>query len=384
MDQLSGLLGQLDWVYVDRQALTSQVGQRVLSCFPPERIEIVDAPPLAHKNGDIAADDFTRSKRKLYVTPHKGRFFKRCPGFKPGLSCCNYFVLNLGLQCNMNCSYCFLQSFINTPVLTVYSNIEDAISEIRTMAANHPELPYRVGTGETTDSLSLDPLTLYSRRLIEVMSEYPHWQIEFKTKSDYVEQFLDMPHAGNVIVSWSLNPQFIIDREEHLTTSLEARLRAAEKCLAKGFKVTFHLDPIIWHPQWQENYGQLVDQVCQRFTPQQIGTISIGTLRFQPEQRHMMRERFGFASLVTSAEMFRCRDGKFRYDSDLRNQMFQFVLNRFAQHSPQWRVSLCMETPESWLSSYQSSPRKVPGLDHFFRPLPTTEAAQRLAAPSAG
>ena len=70
----------------------------------------------------------TQQTKYFLLLNLKVKFFKRCPGARPGLTCCNYFVLNLGVQCNMNCSYCYLQSFVNTPVMKVYANIERARS----------------------------------------------------------------------------------------------------------------------------------------------------------------------------------------------------------------------------------------------------------------
>ena len=63
-----------------------------------------------------------------------------------------------------------------------------------------------------------------------------------------MDQFIDLPSAGNVIVSWSINPDAVIEREEHGTASLTARFGAAEKCLARGYPIAFHIDPMIWHP----------------------------------------------------------------------------------------------------------------------------------------
>ena len=42
----------------------------------------------------------------------------------------------------------------------------------------------------------------------------------------------------------------------------------------------------------QEHYQKLVQAITTRFSPEEIQIISLGALRFQPEQRHMMRERF--------------------------------------------------------------------------------------------
>lgn len=277
----------------------------------------------------------------------------------------------------MNCSYCYLQSYLNSPVMKIYSNLEQALSELDQMAQLHPDLPFRVGTGEVIDSLSLDPLTLYSRSLIEFFNKYPRWTLEFKTKSDHVEQFLDVPHVGNIVVSWSINPPKVIDSEEHGTASLSARLAAARRCRDRGFQVAFHIDPMIWHPEWKSSYAFLAAEITRHFSPKEVNVLSVGALRFQPEQKAMMRERFGLKSLVTSAEMFPSEGGKMRYDLALRQEMFHFMIRELKNHSPDWRIFLCMETPESWISSFESHPMQVDGLKDLFRPLPKLKDAEQ-------
>jgi spore photoproduct lyase len=218
--------------------------------------------------------------------------------------------------------------------------------------------------------------THYSRQLIEFFNRYPKWILEFKTKSEKVDQFLDVPTVGNTTVSWSINPDLIINREEHGTARLHERLDAAAKCLAKGFKIAFHIDPMIWHPEWKESYSALADELNRRFKPEDVHVVSLGTLRFQPEQKHMMRERFGMNSLVTSAEMFKGEGDKLRYDAGIRSEMFQFMINRMKQNGAQWNIFLCMETPETWIQSFEKIPMQVPELRSFFKPLPTVREYQ--------
>ncbi|HAG90595.1 MAG TPA: hypothetical protein DCL41_01915 [Bdellovibrionales bacterium] len=371
---------KFDAIYIDRESLGSDLAQRVFEIFPKEMIQVVDETPLKNLRGPLSPKEFSKSKRRLFVTPFKGHFFKRCPGSRPGLMCCNYYVLNWGLQCDMNCSYCYLQSFINSPLLTLYSNLDQAIEELKTIGKDFSNQKLRVGTGETVDSLSLDELTLYSRKLINLFKDYPQWILEFKSKSDRVDQFLDCEHAGNVVVSWSVNPEAVISAEEHLTASLEQRLKAAEKCLKKEFQVAFHMDPMIYHENWQSNYAQLVDEITSRFQPEQVNVISIGALRFQPEQRHMMKERFSKDSWVNQSEVFRSRDGKLRYDSELRTEMYKYVLDRFQKHSKDWKIFLCMETPETWLGAEKSNPHGDEKLKELFKPIkmPTKETQPDL------
>lgn len=268
----------------------------------------------------------------------------------------------------MDCSYCYLQSFINSNYLTVYSNIEAALAELRSMEHLRNQ-PVRVGTGEVIDSLSLDPITLYSRQLIPFFRDYPQWKLEFKTKSAFVDQFLDCDHAGNIIVSWSINPPIVIDSEEKGTASFYERLDAAEKCVRKGFAVSFHIDPMIWHPEWKESYGLLIREITTRFAPEQIPYLSVGALRFQPEQKNMMRERFATDSLVNRAETFRSQDGKLRYDYDLRKEMFDFIIQGFRAADPRWKIFMCMETPETWTDTFGHTPHREAPLKELFQPI---------------
>ncbi|PWU14018.1 MAG: hypothetical protein C5B49_13860 [Bdellovibrio sp.] len=371
----------LDRIFIEKSCAEETEAREVVDRFrvfyPATLFEVVEREPWFERvPGPLSAGEFERSKKNLLIKKYPGQFFKRCPGAsqKNTITCCNYYVLNLGQQCNFNCSYCYLQSYLNAPTLQVYANINRAASELRQAALAQPDLPYRVGTGETIDSLSLDPITLYSRKLIEVFSEFPRWSLEFKTKSDLVDQFLDCEHAGNVVVSWSINPQIVIDHEEFGTASLAARLRAAEKCRQRGFPVAFHMDPLIWFPGWESHYQDLVKNITRRFGPEDLSVISIGSLRFQPSQRHLMRERFGMKeSWVTSAEMFPSEGGKFRYDASLRREMLRFVLQEFKSRSGKYKVFFCMETPETWLASYEKFPMKEENLRPFFRPLPSPE-----------
>lgn len=376
VDQLTA---KFQRVYIDEVSKYSPLSLRLQSLFPKEKIEFVNGRPYPEARGELGAKQFEQSKQSIFVTEFKGQFFKRCPGAKPGLTCCNYFVLNFGLQCDFNCSYCYLQSFLNTPILTLYSNLQDALKELKNLSEGLEQQKLRVGTGEVVDSLSMDPLTHFSHELIEFFKNFPQWSLEFKTKSDYVDQFINLPHSRNVIVSWSVNPQFIVEREEHGTASLERRLTAARKCVAKGFPIAFHIDPMIWFEDWKTHYGELVDQIAERFSHKEVPYLSVGALRFQPEQRHMMRQRFGMQSLVMRGELFPSKDGKMRYERSLREEMFQFIIQRFKAHDPDWNIFLCMEQPETWVGATHSLPQQTQGLQDLFDHRTTHVTLRKMA-----
>ncbi len=381
MNFIFNSLPQFDRIEISAESKESDIADRVRKLYPKEIIFDLDSEKSesASDRGRLTAFEFEKSKKQLLLTSFKGQFFKRCPGAtqKKALTCCNYHVLNLGSQCNMNCSYCYLQSYLNTKQTKIFTNIEVALSELKIMADQFPDHGFRVGTGEVIDSLSLDQVTLFSRKLIPFFNQYPKWNLEFKTKSNFVEQFLDLKTAGNTIVSWSVNPQYIINREEHGTASLSERLSAARKCKDSGYQVAFHIDPMIWHPEWKENYSELATEIQSHFSAEDVNIISLGALRIQPEQRHMMRERFGMKSLVTAAELFPSEGNKLRYDASIRTEMFQFMISQFKNNDPKWNIFLCMETPETWIGSFEKVPMQMPELKSVFKPLPVIQTTTR-------
>ena len=386
------LLQKFEKVFIDKSSLDSDVALRVFKLFPRHRIQVCEGKG-AGEPGPLppspSPSQMDRSKKQLFLTSFKGRFFKRCPGARPGLVCCNYFVLNLASHCEMDCSYCYLQSFVNFSSVVIYTNIEQAFKELDEIFLSMADQKLRVGTGEITDSLSLDDLTLYSRQLVRYFKKRPLWTLEFKTKSDNVKNFLSEGAkpladgakplaegarpltegaAGNVIISWSVNPEFVVTSEEHGTASLKQRLKAACQCRDKGWSVAFHIDPVIYHPGWRENYHSLVRQITSLFSPGEVSHISLGALRFQASQSALMHARFGMKSLVNQGEFFKSKDGKLRYDRGLRNQMFHFIKEAFKKHSREWRIFLCMEDRESWLQSQGGLPYKSPALGEMFHP----------------
>lgn len=357
----------LSEIFIHPESENSEVAKRFKSIFPDKIKDFKDLNTERPK-GLMSSDEFDQSKKRVLLQPHKGQFFKQCPGGNQNSACCNYFVLNLGSQCHFNCSYCYLQSFLNTPYLVVYSNIDKALDELTAIAQKDTSGSLRIGTGEVIDSLGLDPITLFSETIMNHIFKFPNLKLELKTKSDFVSHLTNIEKKGETTISWSINPEHIVQKEEHGTASTLKRLKAAKACLDSGYKIGFHIDPVIWHPEWKETYSELIEQITNEFSPRDVPYLSLGALRFQPEQRHMMKERFDRASYVNSAELFKSKDGKLRYDSDLRSQMFKFIIDGFKAKNRAWAIFLCMESPETWLSTYGAYPKKVDGLEDLFSP----------------
>lgn len=275
----------------------------------------------------------------------KGKFIKHCP-CTPDVVPCGYYNLNLHTGCPYCCSYCILQSYLETTEPIFFTNFDDLEKELKEVSRTREYL--RIGTGELTDSLALDLQTRYSHKILDIMEKFPGIVFEFKTKSCHVENLIRYKKKlRNIVVSWSLNPQEIIEREELLTPSLTSRLDAVEKAQAHGYKIGIHFDPIVIFDGWQAAYLELVKEIAKVIDPSRIAWWSLGALRFPHSLReHIFKHR---NSRLFEGEILKGHDGKYRYFKPLRIQLFRYIKQIIrATLSKEVSLYLCMEDREVW------------------------------------
>jgi len=300
-------------------------------------------------------------KRHLLLCRNRGRFFKPCPATRE-YRCCDYQVLNIGMNCPMDCVYCILQAYLNNPHLSFFVNIDDLFAELHEAFAAEPERFFRIGTGEFTDSLALDRLTGLSRRLVEFIAGQPQAVLELKTKSAAIGHLEGLAHQGRTVVAWSLNSPAVMQREEPRTASLEQRLAAAAQCAAWGYRLAFHFDPIIFHHGWQEGYRATVARLFEAVPAEAIAWISMGALRFLPPLKHIATGRFP-ASRFFYEEFVVGLDNKYRYFRSLREELYRHLANELARRAaPHTVIYCCMESDEIWRAVFGFTPEEKGGL----------------------
>ena len=339
---------------VEEGSRNSPMGRRILGSIPHSSIgEPQDPSPPDNMEKDT-----------LHLVSHKGEFLKPCPGTREYI-CCGYQILNVATNCPLDCSYCILQSyFLRQPHLRIHVNLEENLSAILAFIDRDPEQIVRVGTGEFADSLALDPLTRWSDILMGPFSERRNAVLEFKTKTDQINGLISSPYRDRIIVSWSLNSPFISATEEKGAATLKQRLEAAGRCQAEGFVVSFHFDPLIPHKGWREGYLKTIDLMARYLNPKGIIWISMGSLRFMPDLKPIIRKRHPKTSIL-NGEFITGLDGKARYFKPIRIELYQFMRRNLEKWHADLGLYLCMESDEIWEKSMGWSPRDSKGLKGF-------------------
>lgn len=285
---------------------------------------------------------------------HKGPFIKHCP-CSPGAVSCGYFNLNLHTGCPYDCTYCILQDYLENKSRPVfYTNFGDLETELQEFSQSRTHV--RIGTGELSDSLAFEGKIAAAARILALAEKFPEIVFEFKTKSDRVGPILAARGPlKNIVVSWSLNPQSVVEREERKTPGLKARLEALAAVQGKGISVGIHFDPLLIFPGWKAQYVNLVREINRTLDPSRVAWWSLGALRFPPSlKRHIFKHP---QSMLFAGELVPGFDGKCRYYKPLRRELFDYVRRKIASLvSAEIPVYLCMEEDEMWREILPSMP----------------------------
>jgi spore photoproduct lyase len=310
--------------------------------------------------------NFKEGKEVIQFISKKGEAMGKCATFNRKYICCNVYVLKSIHNCPFECSYCFLQNYLNDGTTKVVDDIPSLIKEVKEKIDAQPWRLFRIGTWELGDSLALEKETLQAARLVQEFAKLQNAVLELKTKSACVDTILNLEHKERTIVSWSLNTDYIIKTEEYLTASLEERLHAMHKIEKAGYLIGLHFDPMILYNGWEEDYESLIKEVFEAITPERLAWISIGSLRFNPEMKKKIENNYP-DSRLTCAEMVLGDDLKVRYVKPLRVRMYQFLyenLRRYVRNDN--LIYLCMERWDVWEKVFGYRPNSIGHLDYLF------------------
>ena len=265
-----------------------------------------------------------------------------CPVASDKTLCCNLQTLDAVRNCGLDCSYCSIQSFYSGNEVIMDA---DFGKKLLSMPIDAEKL-YHIGTGQSSDSLMwgnkegiLDDLMLFAHK-------NPNVILELKTKSANIDYLLKKPYSRNIITTWSLNTPTIIENEEHKTASLQLRLQAARKIADNKRLVGFHFHPMIHYDNYQVDYKEVVDQVINNFSPEEVALVSIGTITFTKKVIKEIRSRDIKSKILQMP--FEEVAGKFSYPDTIKEEMFSCLYQAFKPWHGKVFFYLCMEPAYLW------------------------------------
>jgi len=266
-----------------------------------------------------------------------------CPVASPNTRCCNLLTLDAVEGCGFACTYCSIRTFYGAGEV----RFDKAFGEKLAALELDKNKVYHIGTGQSSDSLMWGNREGVLDALIAFAQKYPKVILELKTKSQAIDYLLSVPSLPrNMLFTWSLNPQPVIDHEERYCASLEQRLQAARALADKGALVGFHLHPMMLYRGWEEGYTALAKRLLTRFSPQEVAMVSLGTLTFiKPVLKSLRRE--ARPTKILQMPLVQTY-GKFSYPLKTKKEMFSLFYNALSPWHEKVFFYLCMEDKGLW------------------------------------
>jgi spore photoproduct lyase len=292
---------------------------------------------------ELSAEKKINRRDTLFLTTFPANFIKDCP-CTPGYVSCGYKNINIAYNCSVDCSYCILQDYLTYPVLTLFVNMEKLENELDELSKRKSYL--RIGTGELTDSLIWEKLYPLSNSFNELFRKKEDIIFEYKTKTNYIENF-KKNRNNNILISFSMNPP-TLKREEPFAASPRKRIEAMEYLIKLGYPIGIHFDPLIYYEQWEDDYKILIKNIFAKIPPSNIGWISLGSLRFHKNMRWIIRDNHK-NSILLKTEFVEGSDNKYRYPYTTRYKLYKTIIKYLrdfgSNHLP---IYFCMENRQIW------------------------------------
>ena len=138
------------------------------------------------------------------------------------------------------------------------------------------------------------------------------------------------------IFAFTLSPDYVVKHYEHKTGSLEGRIRSVKKALELGFTVRLCFDPMIFCPDWRDEYGKMMDKVFAEVPVEKIYDFSVGSFRLSEEYLKNMRRNMPDSAVVQYP--YENDHGVYHYSQKLTDEMEKWMVNRLMEKVPEERI----------------------------------------------
>jgi spore photoproduct lyase len=334
-------------IVLARGCRATSFGRRLVDdiCAAYPQAEIVEALDTPHNRINLEKSDVLslhyEGKRTLVLAEHKSAVRQST---EDGNSCPNYWHFSPYGFCPYGCTYCYLagtQGVRFSPTVKIFLNLPEILDEVDHIARQLAK-PTAFYLGKLQDGLALDSLTGYSRQIVPFFAKHSLARLTLLTKSADISNLLDLDHRGHSILSWTVNPQVVVEAFEQNTPSLEERIRAMESCIQTGYPVRAVVMPIIPMPGWEDIYGEFFEHLLGRI---RLSRLTLGSICSYPQAMRLTEQKLGLNNAISNQITRRCdvSDGRMRFPRELREKVYRHLLEVIRQIDSRQEIGLCLE-----------------------------------------
>ena len=250
----------------------------------------------------------------------------------------NYYFSHM-LNCMYDCRYCFLQGMYQSAHQVLFINYEDFAAEIRRIADRHAGEPVWFYSGYDCDSLANDPMTQFCDYFIPLIESVDNAWMELRTKSTQIRELLNREPVQRIVTAFSFTDATSHARLEHGVPSIEKRVDAMARLAERGWPIGLRFDPIVYHPDYQQGFVALLDQIFARVEPNSIHSASLGSFRLT---RNHFRDVAGlYPDEPLFAQQMALDNGIVSYPREREREMIEFCESKLLERLPRAQYHPC-------------------------------------------
>lgn len=325
----------IETVYVESGVASHERTRRVLGRLPRARVIEIE------RFGEIfnrKRQDFRLQKQQpaLILAEKHGRKLLQAPlSYSIGHQR-NFYFSHL-LNCLYDCRYCFLQGMFRSAHYVLFVNWDDFADEIESAtAANESSCFF---SGYDCDSLALDRLTGFADDALDLFARRPQAFLELRTKSVQVEALTRRDALDNCVVAVSFTPQELSSELEPGVPTVERRLTMLADLARRGWLTGLRFDPLIWTPDWRQQYRSLFDTAFAAIPEASIHSVSLGSFRMpRPFLRRI--ERLYPDDPFLAQEFAAAEDG-WGFGVERDREMVDWCRSALADYLPERKIFEC-------------------------------------------
>jgi len=316
--------------------------ESICNLYP--QAQVVERFDISHNRFELGILDplelHYKGKNTLLFGVHKSalRFSD-----EDGNTCPNYWHFSPYGFCPYDCQYCYLAGTPGvkfSPTVKIFVNIDEILDQIASAALKLSE-PSAFYLGKLQDGLALDPLTGYSCLMIPFFARQKNARLTLLTKSDEVDNLLDLDHQGHTILSWSLNPPEICDAFESNVPPPNERIAAMRRCADAGYPLRAVIMPIIPVEGWQKIYTSFLKNLLKSVP---LERVTLGQICSYSGALQLTERKLGKDNPISRMlEKGKSKDGRVRFPIKTRIEVYRNLVDTIRKLQPKLQLGLCME-----------------------------------------
>ena len=325
-------------IYIEEDVYDLEVVRNIISLF--KRATVI---PIRHYKDvfNKNAQDSLKQKNSISLILAK----KPDNFIYPGARVCqsfgneHFYYASSVMNCIFDCEYCYLKGVYPSSNVVIFVNEDDLFSEVSAILESNEAY---ISISYDTDLLPFEPLTHHVRHWMEYVDKHDNLTIELRTKSSNGRLLTELKSGINaidrVILSFSLSPKGIADCYERKAPSLMARIQCAMVAKEAGYPIRIAFDPMIYDPDWKNQYRELIAVVDRYLDLSSLYDVSVGTFRIPKDYLKRMRKRDPKSSIAQFPYML--EDGVYHYDTDIMEEMEGMMVDELLRYIPKDKIFL--------------------------------------------